>query len=232
MRAHRFDAMGTEVRVLLPSERGDGIIGVRELFSEWEARLSRFLRDSELSRLNSRAGQPVIVSQILFDAVTAGVAGARATDGIFDPTLLPQLERIGYSRSFAQMPTALAPVRGESRAGGGWRRIVLDSRSRTVFLPAGCAFDLGGIAKGMAVDKALGLLRARGVQAALVSAGGDLSVLGTPPAELAWSVLVGDDREGEVVSLARGALATSGIARRVSAPGRGTSPPSSRPANG
>lgn len=215
MRSYRFAAMGSEAHVLLPSDRGDAITPVRELFADWEARLSRFLPDSELSRLNARAGQPVVVGRVLFDAIWASVAAARVTDGIFDPTLLPQLRRIGYAESFDRTREAVPAVDAEPSPGGDWRKIVLDRRSRTVELPAGCAVDLGGIAKGMAADAALDLVRARGVGAALVSAGGDLCVLGLPPDAGAWHVLVGDDFTGDVVPLVRGALATSGSTRRA-----------------
>lgn len=215
MRSYRFAAMGTEVHVLLPSGGGDAITPVRELFQEWEATLSRFLPESELSRLNARAGDPVVVGRLLFDVVEASVEAARATDGVFDPTLLRQLARIGYANPFDTIRESLSPARGASEEGGAWRRIVLDRRSRTIVVPAGCALDLGGIAKGMAVDASLDLLRARDVEAALVSAGGDLSVLSLPPGGRAWPVLIGDDVEGEVVPLARGALATSGIAKRT-----------------
>jgi len=214
MRAHRFAAMGSEVHVLLPSDRGDAITHVRELFVDWERRLSRFLPHSELSQLNGRLGQPVIVTPLLFEAISAGVAAASATEGMFDPTLLPQLRRIGYSDSFDRMPPSLAATDEAPREGGDWRRIVLDRRSRTVLLPPGCAIDLGGIAKGMATDSAIGLVRRKGVKAALISAGGDLCVHGLPPAARAWRVLVGSDPSGEVVPLVRGALATSGVTRR------------------
>jgi FAD:protein FMN transferase len=215
MRSYRFAAMGSEAHVLLPSDRGDAIGPVRKLFADWEARLSRFLPESELSRLNARAGEPVVAGRVLFDAIWAAVAAARVTDGIFDPTLLPQLRRIGYAESFERMRSAVSPAVARPSAGGDWRKIALDRGSRTVVLPAGCALDLGGIAKGMAADAALDVVRARGVGAALVSAGGDLRVLGLPPDASAWCVLVGDDSTGEVVPLVRGALATSGTARRA-----------------
>ncbi len=144
MRSFRFNAMGSDAHVLLPSDRSNAITPVRELFANAEARLSRFLPDSELSCLNARAGQPVVVGRLLFDAIVAGAAAARATDGVFDPTLLPQLRRIGYAESFDRMPESLVRV---ARSGGDWRKIVLDRHSRTVVLPSGCALDLGGIAK-------------------------------------------------------------------------------------
>jgi thiamine biosynthesis lipoprotein len=215
MRSYRFLAMGTDVQVVLRDDDGKAITPVRELFADWEATLSRFLADSELSRLNARAGEPVATSPLLFEVVSASVEGARATDGAFDPTLLRQLVRIGYSKPFERMSRTNEPATGFSMRGGGWQRIELDPRSSTITLPVGCALDFGGIAKGMAVDAALELLDRRGITPALISAGGDLSVRGLPTGVRAWSVLVGDDSEGQVVPLVRGALATSGIARRA-----------------
>ena len=81
-------------------------------------------------------------------------------------------------------------------------------------LPTGTALDLGGIAKGIAVDEALALLRRMGVAAALVSAGGDLAVLGRPPGRPGWAVAVATPAGAVPVTLERGALATSGVARR------------------
>ena len=214
MRSSRFSAMGTEVQVLLPDKHGEAITPVRELFADWEATLSRFLVDSELSRLNACAGEPVAVSALLFEVVSESVDAAIATGGAFDPTLLRQLIRIGYSKPFERMSHTAEPVAGFSVRGGGWQWIELDPRSSTITLPVGCALDFGGIAKGMAVDAALELLDRRGVTPALVSAGGDLSVRGLPTGVRAWSVLVGDDSAGQVVPLVRGALATSGVARR------------------
>lgn len=214
MHSHRFAAMGSEAHVLLPASRRDAVPAVRELFAEWEAKLSRFMPESELSQLNRRAGERVGVDRVVFDVVAASVAAARETAGIFDPTLLRQLVRVGYAQPFAQRPPTLAPPRGAPTQGGHWREIELDAAARTVRLPEACSLDLGGIAKGMTVDAALELLKRYGVTSALVGAGGDLAVLGLPPAADAWPVLVGDEERGEVVDLARGALATSGVARR------------------
>jgi FAD:protein FMN transferase len=214
MRSFRFPAMGTEVHVLLPAGHGGGIAAVRELFLDWESRLSRFLPESELSHLNSEAGRPVVVGELVFDAVGEALDAARATDGAFDPTLLPQLVRIGYAQSFSRMPRSVEPVTSPPRRGGTWRAITLDPSTRTISLPVGCALDLGGVAKGMAVDASLDLLAEQGVESALVSAGGDLAVRGTPPDAGPWHVFAGDHRSGQVVPLFRGALATSGVARR------------------
>jgi thiamine biosynthesis lipoprotein len=212
MHSARFQAMGTEVHVLVPSSDSAKVASVRSLFAEWERRLSRFLPESDLSRLNASAGSPTVVGELLFDVVAEAVAAAAATDGAFDPTLLRQQARIGYDRSFDRMTREVDPVFGPATPGGAWRSIGLDARSRIVALPEGCALDLGGIAKGMAVDAALEALTTHGVQTALVSAGGDLAVRGLPD-EGAWHVLVGEHGD-QVVPLLEGALATSGVARR------------------
>jgi thiamine biosynthesis lipoprotein len=83
-----------------------------------------------------------------------------------------------------------------------------------VTLPAGVGVDLGGIGKGMAVDAAVERLRAAGVAVAMVNAGGDLRVLGSPPGAGAWPVAIDGPSGAVTVPLARGALATSGIGRR------------------
>ena len=123
------------------------------------------------------------------------------------PRARPDRLRPARSRRSADA-TRRRPAR--PRGGGAWRRIVVDSAAGVVTLPAGSGLDLGGIAKGMAVDASLELLAGLGVDAALVSAGGDLAVRGLPPGKRAWGVLVGGDPEGPVVPLVRGALATSG----------------------
>lgn len=212
--SHRFRAMGTEVHVLAPAARErDAVQAVEALFAEWEDALSRFRPLSELSRLNAQPGAPVRVGGILLDAIEASLDAARATGGLFDPTLRHELVRIGYDRTFERIGVATA-ASAAPRGGGGWRRIAIDRASDTVTLPVGDSLDLGGIAKGMAVDASLELLADLGIEAALVGAGGDLAVLGRPPGRRAWDVLVGDDVDGPVVPLMRGALATSGTARR------------------
>lgn len=217
MRRLALRAMGTEVTVVAESAVvGEARAEVARLFERWEQALSRFRADSELSRLNAAAGRPVVVSELLLGALSAALAAARATAGLYDPTLLRALEWLGYDRSFelvpAQAPAAAAPPPAVS--GGAWRRIRVDDQTRTVTLPAGVGVDLGGIGKGMAVDAAIERLRAGGVTVAMVNAGGDLRVLGTPPGGDSWPVAIDGPSGTITVPLARGALATSGVGRR------------------
>jgi thiamine biosynthesis lipoprotein len=206
--------MGTEIAVLAPLERIESAENaVRALFDEWESGLSRFRPESELSRLNTRSGRPTAVSSLLYDVVASALAAACATRGAFDPTLLPDLVRLGYDRTFADLPTDASPTRRLPFAGGRWHGIRLDSRRRRILLPPGAALDVGGVAKGMAVDAALDRLEHElGIGPALVDAGGDLAVRGLPPDQRSWQVAI----EGTTLSVAlrHGALATSGSSRR------------------
>lgn len=192
---------------------------VEQMFREVESLLSRFRADSELSRLNERAGRgAVAISPLLLRVLSQALAAARHTEGIFDPTLLPQLRQAGYDRTFE----LLAESAGESdrprvRPGrAGWRQICLDQANGTVEVPAGVAIDLGGIAKGWTVDRASELLS--GWAPSLVDAGGDIRASGLPGGER-WPVAVEDpfhpDRELLTLGLDGCAVATSSIGKRT-----------------
>lgn len=208
-----FTAMGTEVRILVPQRAPAGIADrARALFMRHEAALSRFRADSELSALNASAGEPFRASPLLLAAVRAALAAARATDGAYDPGLGAQIAALGYDRTFAAMGRD-AGRGARVTPGGDWRRIIIDQESGTVTLPAGLAVDLGGIAKGRAVDAAFALLRDGGVTTMMVSAGGDMRVAGRPPVGKAWGVTL-PEADGRVIALRRGALATSATTGR------------------
>jgi thiamine biosynthesis lipoprotein len=210
-----FESMGTSVSLLLPIVRAAEADAVRRIFADWHAVCTRFDPDSELSRLNRAAGTPFVVSELLLRVLTTARQAARATDGLFDPTLLGPLEAIGYDRDFASIADGVAAPREDVRnATGGWRAMTLDPATRIVCLPPGSGLDLGGIAKGMAVDDAISFLAGRGVTSTAVDAGGDLAVLGLPPGGRAWPIAVDGPDGPHLVSLPSGALATSSTARR------------------
>lgn len=207
--------MGTTISLLLPeSFLKAGTSAVRALFSEWEQTLSRFLPESELSRLNRHAGEPVVVSDLLYTVLSSAIAAAQATGGVYDPTLLGQMVQLGYDRSFDKLPSSLPEATLQVEPGGGWNGISINNSHRLVRLPAGVGLDFGGIAKGMAVDASLERLQSMGIDFALVNAGGDLAVLGLPPSEEQWQIAVPGKDTFWTIPLRRGAMATSGIARR------------------
>ncbi|MDQ2714290.1 MAG: FAD:protein FMN transferase [Chloroflexota bacterium] len=207
--------MGSTISLLLPENQAAlGVQIVRALFDEWEHTLSRFLPESELSRLNERAGTPVVVSDLLWTVLMTALTAARATRGVYDPALLDQLVRVGYGRTFDDLPVVQFSPLVSGVPGGGWRGIQVDRLRQQVTLPANIKLDFGGIAKGMAVDATLDQLRHQGISAALVNAGGDLAVLGLPPGAEYWPISVPGRARYWTLPLHQGAVATSGIARR------------------
>lgn len=207
--------MGTRVELLVPAGREpDARRLAGELFARWEAGLSRFRPESDLSRLNALAGRAVPVGRLLLAVVEEALRAAEATGGLYDPALLTQLTALGYDRSFDELPCDGEDHSGAPRPGGRWREIRVDPDAGSVHLPAGVGLDLGGLAKGMAVDACGGLLRARGIVPALVSAGGDLAVAGAPAGGTGWTIALPEAGDAVTVVLRRGALATSSVRRR------------------
>lgn len=205
--------MGTIVSVVLPeAERGE-VRRVKQLFASWEETFSRFQPASELAAVNRTAGWEVEVSPLFFEVGRLPLEAARATGGLFDPTLADQMVALGYDRTFASLPQD-QPARVPSRPGGAWRQVRLDPSRPSVRLPPGSGFDFGGLVKGMAVEAALDLLTARGVDVAAVDAGGDMAVRGLRTGEDAWPVAIELPEGDRLVSLFHGALATTSRLRR------------------
>ena len=183
LREHRFQSMGCDVRVMAPSDRSEAAFSLRQIFEAWDARFSRFRRDSELETLNDAAGRPFAVSDLMMSVLRKALDAARATDGLFDPALGGRMIELGYDRTYEELPAGEGHSALTGWRPGRWREIVVDPERATVQVPVGVRIDLGGIAKGMAVDAALGALVADGVEYAAVNAGGDLAVAGLPPGQ-------------------------------------------------
>lgn len=154
---------------------------------------------SELSQLNRMAHRrAVTVSQPTFEVLAAALRFAALSDGLFDPTVAPRLCEWGYLPRHAGVP----------EAAGDWRDIEPGPGAAVRFRRP-VQLDLGGIAKGYAVDRALARLRRAGVRRAVVNAGGDLALFGDAP----QPVHVRHPREpGRCLRLAElreGAVATS-----------------------
>jgi thiamine biosynthesis lipoprotein len=214
-----FRSMGTRVVVLAPTDRPDGVELVRAVFQAWDARFTRFAATSELEQLNAAAGRMHPAGAELRDALHTALDAAHATGGTFDPLLGARMVALGYDRTFDDLPPEGAAPPLPAWRPGAWREIEIDDVRGFVRLPAGTAVDLGGIAKGMAVDAAIAALDAAGCPFAAVNAGGDLAVLGTPPGARGWPVIL-DEATERTVTVHRGGLATSSVlARRWTAGG-------------
>jgi thiamine biosynthesis lipoprotein len=194
---HAFHAMGTDVECLLDGRPGDRFAAVEAEFARLEALLSRFLADSELSRLN--AAGSFDAGPDLLEVTRLALAARARTGGLFDPTVHDAVVAAGYDRSFDELHDEGAA--GAPGSCGG--SVAIDGS--TVRLGAGVKLDLGGIAKGYAVDRSVALLALAGP--CLVNAGGDLAIAGG-----VWPVAI--EGAGLTLELTTGALATSGRDRR------------------
>ncbi len=216
----RFRAMGTDAHVIAVGGSTQLLERARARIDDLEARWSRFLPDSELSRLNDAAGRPVIVACVTFELISRAVDGWRLTGGRFDPTVLPALVAAGYDRSFETVERDAPASAAPSTPAPGCAELSLDTIVRSVTLPPGVALDLGGIGKGFAADLVSAELLQDGATGVCVNIGGDLRVRGTPP-DRAWIVEVeaepGTTPEGAplCVALADGAVATTSSRRRA-----------------
>ena len=149
---------------------------LRELEQAW----SRFRPDSELNRLQQRAGRWVRVSHELFVALRWCARLHEETEGRFDPSIRTALEQWGYDRTFREIdergaaPVVTAPSPG--LAGMELRR-----DDEAVRLAPGLRIDLGGIGKGLAADMLAGDLLFMGANGVYVSVGGDIAVAGDTP---------------------------------------------------
>jgi FAD:protein FMN transferase len=226
-----FAAMGTRVRLLVGepdvgmAPAAEAAAEARALIEGLEAALSRFRAGSELCRLNDDPRERVPVSQLMLTTIAAGVEAAERSGGVVDPTLLGEIETAGYARSMVGVkPAALtlalaeAPPRQPAAAHPArrWRRFELDAGLGTVVRPPGICFDSGGIGKGLAAD--LVADRLRGYARFVVDCGGDVRIGGAGALLEPFRVVVEDPLRGgaaHVMRLGLGAVATSGLSRRI-----------------
>lgn len=229
---HHFVAMNTGVSAWWYGDASIEPQMVEALFRSSEAALSRFDAASDLSQLNRSESVLSLVSAPLFAALQAALWAAAVTGGLYDPTLLAELEQAGYDRSFDQLveraqfqwPVANSVAKPRSTDGAGdtgrrpwdWRAVQLEPEQQAVRRPRGLRFDLGGIGKGWTVDRAADLLYGQGPF--LINAGGDLYAGGRPDGVHGWRIEIEHPlRPQETIAslqLHDAALATSSVTKR------------------
>ncbi|MEO5883864.1 MAG: FAD:protein FMN transferase [Caldimonas sp.] len=208
--------MGTAIVVELWSdEPAAGAVAIDAVMAEMhriDRTMSPHKDDSELTRINRGAGSaPVRLSDEMTSLLTRAESFARLTGGAFDITYAAVGQLYDYRAGTRPSPEALARA---CRA-VGWRFLALDRGARTVrFTRPGMRIDLGGFAKGYAVDNAARILRAHGIRHAMVSAGGDSRVIGDRRGR-PWTIGIRDPRGGSadvvaVLPLEDVSISTSG----------------------
>ena len=237
-----FRCMTTDIELFVHAgdaqRASEALRSAERFFRDVEARFSRFRSDSELVQLNRAPGEAVRVSPDLAELIELALAAARASDGIFDPTVIDALEAAGYDRSIelvrkdgTHSSRQLAPQPDR------WKQVVVDTQGSAVRLPAGVRLDLGGIAKGWAADRAATMVQSPG--AGMVNAGGDIRAWGDQPGAPSgqgWLVALEHpqqpSRDLAWLRVRDGAVATSSITARRWAGGHHLiNPRTARPAD-
>lgn len=209
------EKMGTRVEVQLWVD--DPATGKRLLaesmaeFDRIEELMSTYIDDSEISRVNDHAyEQPQKISPELFALIKSALGFSELTGGAFDITY----DSVGSLYDFRAGRRPSAADIGEQLEFIGHDLVVLNQDALTIaFKEPGVRINLGGIAKGYAVERVFGLLSTAGIEHALAAAGGDTRLLGDRRGK-PWIVGIRDPNKGEAVftrlALQDEAISTSG----------------------
>jgi thiamine biosynthesis lipoprotein len=176
---------------------------------------SRFLPDSDISRLNWAEGRAVKIAPLTRQLIAAMIAGHQLSGGSYDPTLLPQVVSAGYSASTVD-PSRVTTLPASAMAPGNLEGIQFTDDA--VYMPVGTTLDPGGLGKGYAADLVAAFALDQGAYGVMVELGGDIVVQGDAPDGAAWRLGVEDPFEPEqhvsIVRMLRGAIATSSQLKR------------------
>ena len=180
-----FFAMNTYMTFTAYGEGAeDALVDARVRVEEVEALWSVTDEGSEIYRANHSGGEPVNVSEETAELVYFALEMAEKTDGALEPTIDPVLRAWGFTTDTKQVPSQeeidalLEDV--------GHEKITLDGTLLTV--PEGMELDLGAVGKGYAGDLAAEAVRARGIECAILSLGGNIQAVGSRPDGTDWRV--------------------------------------------
>lgn len=207
--------MATRIHVeLWSAERAAGEQAIDAVMAEMkriDAAMSTYKPDSELSRVNAVAAQQAVkISPELFELLATALDYSRITGGAFDVTYAS----VGFMYDFRARQKPSQQQISQALPAVNYRLVRLDRKALTVrYDRKGVRIDLGGIAKGHAVDRSIALLQQRGISHALVTAGGDSRVIGDRFGR-PWIIGIRHpDRKDEIIArvpLVDTAISTSG----------------------
>lgn len=213
-------ALGGEARLVIVSDKGDqyNLNILKELWNQiysFEKRFSRFLPYSELSTFNRNSGTKQFISPEFHDILAAAIKISYETKQLFNPFLLPAIQKAGYIKSF------VAGTENDKHDDYSERIVVgidkLELTKDWARIPFGTAIDLGGCGKGYLADQLAVWLIGK-VEGFSVSLDGDIVCAGTDENNSNWSILIqnisknNNDIIGEIIMPREiSAVASSGI---------------------
>ncbi len=193
-----YGIMDTDVTIKAYGRDAEAAVDAAfEEIKRLDALLSAHDSGSEIWAVNQNAGiDPVEVSPDTMYVVERALYFAQITDGAFDPTILPVMSLWGFGTPAASVPKP-AELQDALKL-VDYKKIYVNSDDGTVFVSEyGMGLDLGGIAKGYAVDKMAQVMRDKNVSSFLINAGGNTLTSGTKPDGSLWRVAVTDPSNPE-----------------------------------
>ena len=216
-------SMGTMVDVIVYHASRDeaerAVAGALDEIVALDRVMSHFRADSDLASLVRGArGRFVTVDPRLYDVIERSLGFSRASGGRFDVTIAPLLKLWKVAKAEARRPSEAEMAK--ARQCVGFEKIELGEPNRIRFHSDCVEIDLGGIGKGYAVERAIGILEAAGIRHAMINAGGSsIAAIGTPPARNGWPVRLGAAET--TVLLQNASLSTSEQNGEILEPGTG-----------
>jgi len=184
--------MAVPVRIIVDAENqkqaDEAAQAAYSRFQQLDQIMSDYDPESELMRMCREAGatgQPVRVSDDLWRVLVKAKEISGVSNGAFDITVSPVVKLWRRARRLQRLPETELLEEAQSLVGDHYWELDAETQSVRI-LKDGVRMDLGGIAKGDAIDQAIEILKEHGIRAGLVDAGGDLRVYGTP-SEPKWN---------------------------------------------
>ena len=207
--------MGTMVEITVIPPDDEAIKAAFEEMKKVDALMSTYKENSEVSILN-REGENHLSAETL-QVIREAINFSEITGGAFDITCRPLINLWKKAKKEQVIPSPQKIKEALSLV--GYEKIkILPEGDVVRFEQKGMQIDLGGIAKGYAVDRAIEALRKNGIRRALVNAGGDLYALGSGPGGEKWQVGIQDPRQENkllgIIKVKDAGVATSGDYRR------------------
>ncbi len=180
--------MNTEISHKVFGEHAqEALIAAKAELIRLENKLSRFIPESEINRINRSAGRgPVTISMETYKVISHAVRLSEISQGLFDISAGPLIDLWNYKHAF-RGPGKIRIRRILPYV--NFRDLILDSHKQTARLrKRGQSIDLGGIGKGFAGDCCMNILKCYGIVSAFINIGGNASTLGNKPDGSPWRV--------------------------------------------
>ncbi len=203
-RAYDGSAFGTTWRLVLEADKqpNTAIKHIVRTLNQIDASISPFRADSTLSQFNrSAAGTITNIETPLSNIIQTSLAIATLSDGAYDPTVGPLVNRFGFG-----------PIKGNEHC--DYRDIQLKKQT-LITQKKGLTLDLCGLGKGYAVDRVSQALQQAGYRNFLFDIGGEIIGVGHHPTGRAWCVAIepanNSTQQTHAVALTNTSIATSGL---------------------